>query len=364
MKKITYIFSGGRSNRLDDINSAKEFYYSYHFFKKNGNKLNIIEPHVRRNYFYKLLDKIINKYFDIPMYLNSFLSIRNLRTLLQSQLIIFVNESTAFSFLPYLIYQRIFKKQQTLVFIMGLFSKRINYPFFLKIHKLLINLLIKSVDNLVFLGKGEFTFATQNYKSSNKFNFLPFSVDTNFWKNTNTYSSNNEEILFIGNDGNRNTQILSRIPSKLPQYQFKYLTSIKELTSVNERNLEILKGKWSENTYSDTEIKDFYQNAKLVILPLKNTYQPSGQSVALQAMSLGIPVVISQTKGFWDPDIFNHNENIIFIEENSETAWVNSIQAIYNNDELLQKLSKNAFNTITKHYNLDVFHDKLLKILS
>ena len=81
-------------------------------------------------------------------------------------------------------------------------------------------------------------------------------------------------------------------------------------------------------------------------------------------MSLGIPVVISQTKGFWDPDIFYHNENIIFIEENSETAWVNSIQEIYNNDELLQKLSKNAFNTITKHYNLDVFHDKLLKILS
>ena len=38
----------------------------------------------------------------------------------------------------------------------------------------------------------------------------------------------------------------------------------------------------------------------MTIIPLKNSIQPSGQSVALQSMACGTPVVITETFGFWD----------------------------------------------------------------
>ena len=67
------------------------------------------------------------------------------------------------------------------------------------------------------------------------------------------------------------------------------------------------------NFISDNEIKSLYQNALLTILPLKNSYQPSGQSVALQSMSMGTPVIISNTEGFWDIKSFENNKNIKFV---------------------------------------------------
>ena len=39
------------------------------------------------------------------------------------------------------------------------------------------------------------------------------------------------------------------------------------------------------------------QESKITIIPLKNTLQPSGQSVALQSMANGTPVLISKTDG-------------------------------------------------------------------
>ena len=36
----------------------------------------------------------------------------------------------------------------------------------------------------------------------------------------------------------------------------------------------------------------------------KRKFQPSGQSVALQSMSLGIPVMITETKGFWQKEVY------------------------------------------------------------
>ena len=69
------------------------------------------------------------------------------------------------------------------------------------------------------------------------------------------------------------------------------------------------------------EIKEFYKKARLTILPIKNTLQPSGQSVALQSISMGVPVIITETMGFWDFTNFKNNKNILFVENNKVETW-------------------------------------------
>ena len=85
----------------------------------------------------------------------------------------------------------------------------------------------------------------------------------------------------------------------------------------------------------------------------------SGQSVAMQSMATGTPVVISKTFGFWDFENFRNQENIFFTEENSVESWVEQIGTIYEEYELLDKVAKNGQNLINEKFNLTEFSNFL-----
>ena len=72
--------------------------------------------------------------------------------------------------------------------------------------------------------------------------------------------------------------------------------------NIDLQNVKVIPGYWGNESLTDSELKDIYLNSILSIIPLKST-QPSGQSVALQCMSLGIPVLITKT-GIRDNELF------------------------------------------------------------
>lgn len=367
-KKITYVFSGGREQRLNIDNQPSEFFYSYHNFKKSGNQMNIIEFKESKNIFsilFKFIDKSFQKLVNIPMYSNSITNIKNFKTLYSSEHIIFVNESTFFSSLFLLIFIRLFKNPRISLFVMGLFSKKISYDSLKFLHSSMVKLLIFLCNDLFFLGKGELSIAIKNYGENDKFIYIPFSVDTNFWKPENKYNyAKNKQILFIGNDGNRNFKLLEDLISSNPDLPFRVITDFDNFRNKNYSNLELSSGNWRQNKISDIELKQIYEISRIVIIPLKESFQPSGQSVALQAMSLGIPVVISLTDGFWDIDKFKNKDNIYFIKENYIEEWNNQIKSIYNNESLLRKLSSGSRQNIIANYSIAQMHEKILERLN
>ena len=77
-------------------------------------------------------------------------------------------------------------------------------------------------------------------------------------------------------------------------------------------------------------------------------------------MSLGTPVMITDTKGFWDRNNFTHNENIFFVKDNTKEVWASNIIELLNNNVLLEKLSVNSINTVNTYYRQEVF-DKTLE---
>ncbi|MEK9885907.1 MAG: glycosyltransferase, partial [Pelagibacteraceae bacterium] len=109
--------------------------------------------------------------------------------------------------------------------------------------------------------------------------------------------------------------------------------------------------------------KEFYKKARLTILPIKNTLQPSGQSVALQSMSMGVPVIITETDGFWDFTNFENNKNILFVENNEVVTWKKKIIEIYENLNLLEIISSNSRKTIEISYDINTFNDKIEEII-
>ena len=94
---------------------------------------------------------------------------------------------------------------------------------------------------------------------------------------------------------------------------------------------------------------------RLGCIATKNTTQPSGQSVALQAMATNTPVMITKTEGFWDNDKFHDKKNIIFLNDNKLSSWSESIKYYSEDISLLNSIAKNGKQTVDEFNNIEKF---------
>lgn len=340
----------------------------FYFFKKIENtrkfNLSLLEVNSKSKfnifrYLYSLYEKYLRNRTGLSFYGNEFLKYQNLKTVYNSDKILLVNESVSFSLLLFFFFLKKIKKVETTVFLMGLFSKlnlKNNYHY--KILKKMFNL----YDKFIFVGKGEYDFAQKNYPEwSEKYFFLPFSVDQNFWK-SNKNIKNKKEILFLGNDLNRDFEFAYNLGKNMCTYSFTFVSN--NFSKYKKcKNIQILDSNWSEGSLSDIDIRNIFEKSALTIVPLINTIQPSGQSVSLQSMSMNVPVIITKTDGFWDYDTFENKRNIIFAEKNDIKLWEKLIGDLFKNKSLYCDLITNAKKTMEDEYNQDKLFNEFLKIV-
>ncbi len=368
MKNVTYIFKSGRKQKIEEnLVEAKDFFYGLHFLDSLKYNIQIIEFKDNRNILsplFFLFDRFMNKILNLPFYSSKLININNLKKLIKTDHLILVSESTICSIFPLLlILKRIFRIEVSL-FVMGLYSKKLKFRALKPIHNGIIKVLILFVDNVFFLGEEELRLAKKIHRNENKLNHFPFSVDTEFWKSDKDINlGSNKKIIFVGNDGNRNFELLIKIAELLPEFEFVFVSKIPEINNSSLKNVNAINGQWDSKDVTDEDLKKLYSNSRFTILPLKESTQPSGQSVALQSMSIGIPVLISNTAGFWDRKNFKDNENIILIEENTPEYWVKEIKKAYNNLDLLNSISKNSYKLVNEKFDLINFNQKLLSYL-
>ena len=360
---LTYVFGAGRIERLVSDNlKAKEFFYGYDYLASKY-EVTVIEmnfPNSKKNFLY-FVDKVLRKLTNLPIYYKDILSYKNLLKLARSKKLVFTSELLLLSLLPIVLILKSFKKIDIYVIVMGLFGRKEKNRIISIFQKFYINIFLLVSKKVFFLGKGEIIEAEKKWEVfRKKFVFLPFSVDFKFWNNKEYLQEVRNKILFIGNDVKRDYDLILRIAEQLPEFEFVFITSQKNKADIKSSNINLIKGKWNENYLSEEEIKKHYTSSAMTLIPLKNSYQPSGQSVCLQSMACGTPVIISRTKGFWDIENFEDNTNIIFIDDNDINTWTTIIRKTYNDKNLLNKLSKNGNALIEKKYNLNTFN-KLLE---
>ena len=369
-KSLTFIFVSGRKGLyVNDLIEAREHFYTLPLYDKQKYNINVIEfdsDNLKKNNFLYVIDRIFNKFLSLPFYMHKLTNNKNYKILKKSDHIFLINESTGFSVLPMVRALKLFKKNNAKVhmFVMGLYSKKLKYNKFKFLQNFVINFLVNSLDNLFFLGKGELERAKKIKDNHEKFHFVSFSIDEDFWTtNINSDLRNKEKIIFVGNDGNRDTKLLLEIAKSFTNFEFIFVSKLDSLKSIELDNVKVLGDGWAKEGLNDEELKSLYLDARLTILPLKESSQPSGQSVALQSMSLGTPVLISETEGFWDKELFRDNQEIFFISDNSLNGWVYKINNLYDNLELLEKVSINAKNLVKEKLNLNEFHKTVKKII-
>ena len=366
MKQISYIYKSGRTERLKESSiHAKEFYYSLEYFQKKYPNLKIIEDKDGLNNKYIFIDKLLQK-FKLPIHLNKIINKENLETIKNSDIIFSTNPGLAITLSPFL---RKYKKRKKIKFLTinsGIFtniysSKIGSNPF----KNIFIKYFLKTVDFIVFTSRTEHKAVSNIFSKFNKkFLYQSFCIDSDFWFTKLTKSKEKNGILFIGNNLNRDFSRAIEIARRLPNIEFRFVTSQINKSNKLPENITLIKGDWNKNILSDTDIKDLYKKSRLVFLPVEDTLVASGQSVAMQSMATGTPVMISKTSGFWDFDNFINDTNIFLLEDKSINSWVSKINEVYENFDLLDKLSANGQELIINKFNLNKFNEKLEELFT
>ena len=369
-KKITFFYQSGRLEKIKySENYAKEMFYGYHYFLEKYEDVQIVEFTIIktriRKFFRNYIEKKISTIFRLPIYWSYLVTAKNNNILKESDYVVFNNNRVGASIVPLLVWNRIVNKTiaKSLCFVLGLFSRTTKYKILMPFHNYYILLMLRFIDKFVFLSEGELNFAIKKFPGFvEKFHLLPFAVDLDIWNEQ--IVDEKEGILFVGNDGFRDFEMVEKIVNSHPNLNFSIVSEFIDEKKLKHNNYQIYKGSWGHPAISDQELSNLYSAAKVTIIPLINSLQPSGQSVALQSLACGTPIIITSTDGFWDLKNFKHEKNIHFVNSQSLSDWNLEINKVLSKESNLYKtLCDEGIKIIKNQYDLKKFNKKIEKIL-
>jgi glycosyltransferase involved in cell wall biosynthesis len=181
-----------------------------------------------------------------------------------------------------------------------------------------------------------------------------FGVDTEFWKPA---SSDEGYILSVGNDERRDYELLIQVAREV-NLNFKIVTR-RTIEGDIPPNVEIIKGGWHEQSVTDEDLRSLYQKASIVVIPLKNSPQPSGQSVCLQAMACSKPVILTRTNGLWSDEMMRDNVNVKFVPPENAAALISAINHLSRNHKERDSIGLCARETVIREGNIEAFAERL-----
>jgi len=187
----------------------------------------------------------------------------------------------------------------------------------------------------------------------------PFGVDVDFWTPA---SAEKEFILAVGNDGRRDyaTLVAAALGLDVP---VKILTA-RPLPDPLPPHIQHLRGSWHAPAVTDDELRDLYRRALAVVVPLEDSIQPSGQSVALQAMACGRPVILTRTRGLWTGDGFLDGRDLLLVDPGSAESLRAAMKRLLDDAALREQIGLSARRAVQSGGRIDAFAGRLGDILT
>lgn len=178
-----------------------------------------------------------------------------------------------------------------------------------------------------------------------------FGVDTTFWRPDP--AARRDIVLAIGNDGRRDFQTLISAAPLIPAPV--HIVTKLPLPDPLPANVVHHRGSWHGTELSDERIRELYQRARAVVVPLQPSNQPSGQSVTLQAMACGAPVVLTETAGLWSREQLIEGENVLFVPPGASGPLAARVGQLIADSQLAGRLGRAGREMTERFGNIEHF---------
>lgn len=184
-----------------------------------------------------------------------------------------------------------------------------------------------------------------------------FGVDANFWRPDPSVAR--DIVLSIGNDHRRDFKTLVEAAAQIPA-PVHIITNL-PLPDNLPSNIVHHRGSWHGTEFSDERIRELYQRARVVVVPLHASNQPSGQSVTLQAMACGAPVVLTETEGLWSREQMLDGRNVLFVRPHDSVQLAARVRELIGDDRAIELLGRAGRETVEESGNIERFADRVAR---
>lgn len=354
---MLYLFSGGRANKLGLVQRGEaptEFYYGYCELVSSGNDVDFLDiPEVTQGSISsRLLNHFYYRWQVLPCRTTG-----DLITILYQMLgrlntyDVIVGTTTGLGFSLEILRRVGLLKSRVLTIHCGVMNYRYN-----GLTNAVTGHLLRRGFTQV-LGQGELEAMGECYRiDKGRLELNEFGVDNRFWFPLEE-PDDGGYVLSVGNSGRRDYELLMRVAAGLG-VQVKLLTESPP-PSVPD-NVTVIRGRmYSNYELPDIELRELYRRASVVVVPLTDSLQPSGQSVTLQAMACAKVVVLTRTRGMWNPSILRDGVNCLLVPAADEKALGFGIRRALDDSKWRYYVGANAVETVRNHWDIDQFSEKL-----
>ncbi len=365
--KIAFVYLPGRLQRLDAFADSAipslehheyqptEFYYGAFELRNKGHSVALFEVNEKpRRSFVKFFAEILlrKKYLPVKTYTGIIDAVFFLLPQLSKfDVVIATTPGIAFSLA---IWKMLGRFDRPVVAIQcGILNYSLNRP-----RVLLTRKLMRSMWSQLY-GVGELAEMKRVYEvPADRIEVNCFGVDTSFWT-PGEDGLEEEYVLAIGNDALRDFDTLIEAAKKSSIRVI--LITKRPLPEHLPDTVEVISGAWNSRELDDIALRDLYQRAMAVAVPLRPSLQPSGQSVTLQAMACGRPVILSKTQGIWEREALVHRGNVFFVPPEEPDALNQAVQEIRDNRVLRKSIGKAGRKYVIDKCRIGQFATRLEK---
>ncbi len=186
-----------------------------------------------------------------------------------------------------------------------------------------------------------------------------FGVDLDFWKPGD--GATGDYVLSVGNDGQRDYETLLRAAPQIG-CPIRIITR-RPLPLPLPPNVTVIEGSWHGRELDDAALRDVYRAARCVVVPIRPTRQPSGQSVTLQAMACGTPVVLTETAGLWSRETLVSGDNLLLARPGDPADLAEKTRRILDDAELRARFVRRGLETVRSHSDIRLFAERTAELI-
>lgn len=213
---------------------------------------------------------------------------------------------------------------------------------------------LPGLDHMFFFGSADRDEALARYGvDPAQTSVFAFGVDTDFWC-PDHHVSQTDNILAVGSDPSRDYQTLLSADF---DGHLRILTRLNVSVAPHRENVEVINGSLQSGALSDFALRDLYRSAQIVAVPLQDVWQPTGQSVTMQAMACGRPVVLTRGRGLWNPSLLVDGENCLLVPPGDAAAWTTALKRLSDDPDLRARIGAAARKTAVENFSLEHMDD-------